>query len=273
MTERKFQKGTALIKEAAERKPGSRRFTPNIFWRAGDVRTIAFLTSADEIPKVLLHQMVPIPDDRFDSGVRYENIVCKKDPSMVEEFGGACELCDTLKHQPAERFMALAIDLDPIKDGKKVTGLRVKTNRAKNKDGVETDYPQWGIVIQASKNFFSYFGAYAENGGDIREVAWEIQREGKSTDTKYHPFIVMNGPNAVPLPDLSKIVDDIPSLDELLENMASDEKYAEAETVSPSSIKQFGGSSKKPAVTDDDGVATGERAADFAKIRDEVAVY
>lgn len=273
MAERKFQKGTALIKEAAERKSTSRRFTPNIFWRAGDVKTIAFLTPADEIPKVLLHQMVPIPDDRFDSGVRYENIVCKKDPSMVEEFGGACELCDTLKHQPAERFVALAVELDPVKDGKKVTALRVKTNRGKNKDGVEQDYPQWGIVIQAAKNFFSYFGAYGDNGGDIREVAWEIQREGASTDTKYHPFIVMNGPNAVPLPDLSKIVDDIPTLDDLLENMASDAKYAEAETVPPSSIKQFGGSNKKPAATDDGATSGGERQADFAKIRDEVAAY
>lgn len=271
MAERKFQKGTALIKEAAERKNTSRRFTPNIFWRAGDVKTIAFLTAADDIPKVLLHQMVPIPDDRFDSGIRYENIICKKDPSMVEEFGGACELCDDLKHSPAERFVALAVELDPVKEGKRVTSLSVRTNRAKNKEGVEQDYPQWGIVIQAAKNFFSYFGAYSENSGDIRDVAWEIQREGASTDTKYHPFIVMNGPNAVPLPDLSKIVDDIPSLDDLLENMASDEKYAEAATVPPESIKQYGGSNKKKNTTDD-GVAQ-DRKADFDRIREEVAAY
>lgn len=272
MSNRKFQRGTDLIKEAAERKSTSRRFTPNIYWKAGDVRTIAWLTEAGDIPKVLLHQMVPVPDDRFDSGVRYENIICKKDPSMVEEFGGACELCDNLKHNPAERFVALAVELDPIKDGKRVTGLKVKTNRAKNKDGIEQDYPQWGLVIQASKNFFSYFAAYADSSGDIRDVAWEIQREGASTDTKYHPFIVMNGPNAVPLPDLSKIVEDIPSLDDLLENMASDEKYAVVDSIDPKSIKQFGGSGNK--TRNDDGVVpSGERQADFAKIRDEVAAY
>lgn len=269
MANRKFQRGTELIKEAAERK-ASRRFTPNIYWKPGDVRTIAFLTEASEIPKVLMHQMVPIPDDRFDSGIRYENIICQRDASMVEEFGGACELCDTLKHSPAERFVALAVELDPVKDGKKVTGLRVKTNRAKNKDGVETDYPQWGLIIQASKNFFSYFAAYADSSGDIRDVAWEIQREGGSTDTKYHPFIVMNGPHAVALPDLSKVVDDIPALDDLLENMASDEKYAEARGVDPGSIKQFGGKKK---ATDDGTVPSGDRAADFAKIREEVAAY
>jgi len=269
MTERKFQKGTDLIKKAAEKKSGGGRFTPNIYWKPGDVRTVAFLTEAGEIPKVLVHQMVRVPDDRFDSGFRYENIICKKDPSMIEEYNGACELCDDVKHDPTERFIALAVELEPIKEGKRITSLQVKTNRAKNKDGVETDYPQWGLIMQASSNFFAYFANYSDNGSDIREVAWEIHREGGSTDTKYHPYIVMNGPNAVSLPDLSDVVDSIPELDDLLEGMASDEKYAEAATLEPGSQMTFGGRKK----VETGSVPTGERASEFERIKEEVHAY
>lgn len=269
MAGRKFQKGTDLIKQSAERKAG-RRFTPNIYWKPGDVRTLAFLTEASEIPKVLLHQMVRIPDDRFDSGYRYETLLCKKDPSMIEEFGGKCELCDDVEHDATERFVALAVELEPIRDGKKVTSLKVKVNRAKNKDGVDTDYPQWGYVAQASKNFFSYFAAYSEATGDIRDVAWEIHREGGSTDTKYHPFMVMSGTSAVALPDLSKVVEEIPSLDDILEQMGSDEKYQEVSGLEAGSQMSFGGKKK---TSDDGAVPSGERATEFERIRESVNAY
>jgi len=270
MATRKFQRGTELIKQAAESKGGGRRFTPNIFWKPGDVKTIAFATEAEQIPKVLVHQVVRIPDDRFDSGFRIENIICKKDPSMIEEFGGSCELCDEVKHDATERFVALAVELEPIKDGKKVTGLKVKTNRAKNKDGVETDYPQWGLVMQASSNFFSYFAAYSDAGNDIREVGWEIQREGGSRDTKYHPFIVMNGPNAVALPDLSEVLENVPSLDELLEGMASEEKYAEVAGLDPGTQISFGGKNK---TAESGTVPSGDRQTEFERIREELNAY
>src|SRR3954469_1258013 len=91
---REFRKGTDLIKQAAESKGGKRKFTKNIYWKTGDVRTIAWVTPADEIPKVRLHQMIRVPDDRFESGIRYETLLCKKDPSMVDESGGVCPLCD-----------------------------------------------------------------------------------------------------------------------------------------------------------------------------------
>lgn len=269
MSNRTFQKGTSLIKEAASRKGGGGRFTPNIFWKPGDVKTIAFLTEAGEIPKVLVHQMVRVPDDRFESGFRYENIICKKDPSMADEFGGSCELCDNVKIDPTERFIALAVELEPVKDGKQISALKVKVNRAKNKDGIEQEYPQWGLIMQASSNFFAYYANYADTGADIREVAWEVHREGGSTDTKYHPYIVMNGRNAVALPDLSEIADSIPSLDDLLEGMASEEKYAEVADLDPGSQPRFGGS-KKPT-TEGGTIPSGSRQTEFEKIREEVA--
>jgi hypothetical protein len=265
---REFRKGTDLIKQAAENKGGGkRRFTPNIYWKAGDIRTIAFLTSASEIPKVRLHQMVRVPDDTRDAGFKYETFLCKKDPSMVEEFGGACELCDRVEHDAAERFVALAIELETVKEGRKVKEVRVKYDEGKNKDGEDVKYPRWGLVIQAAKNFFSYYAAYDEATGDIRDVAWEIHREGGSTDTKYHPFVVMNGTSAAALPDLSEIIENIPTLDQLLEEMGTEEKYAQVATVEAGSQPTFGNKSRKE---ESGTVPTGDRATEFAAIRDEV---
>lgn len=261
-----FRTGTDLIKQSATGS-GKRRFTPNIYWKAGDIRVIAWLTAAGDIPKVRLHQMVRIPDDTRDSGFRYETFVCKKDPSMVDEFGGACELCDVVGHEASEKFVALAVELDLVKEGKKNKELSVKVDTVKKDDGSEQDYPRWGIVIQASKNFFSYFAAYDENSGDIREVAWEIHREGGSTDTKYHPFVVMNGPNALPLPDLSEVAKDIPAVTDILESMATPEKYEQAKDLEPGSQPSFGGKKK---TTDSGTVPTGERSTEFAKMREEV---
>lgn len=263
---KQFRKGTDLIRQAAESK-GKGRFTPNIYWKPGDVRTIAFVTAADEIPKVRLHQMVRIPDDSRESGFRYETFLCKKDPSMIDEFGGECELCDRVEHDAVERFVALAIELDAIKEGKRIKEVKVKYNTVKKDDGTEAEYPRWGLVIQAAKNFFSYFAAYDEAQGDIREVAWEIQREGGSTDTKYHPFVLMNGPNAVPLPDMSDVLDEIPTLDELLEQMGSEEKYEQTADLDAGSQPTFGG---RRQASDTGTVPSGDRATEFAKIREEV---
>ena len=267
----KFRKGTDLIKQAAENKGGGRRFTPNIYWKPGDVRTLAFVTSADEIPKVRLHQMVRIPDDSRESGFKYETFLCKKDPSMSDESGGACELCDRVGAEATDRFVALAVELEAIKEGKRVKEVKVKyvSRKRTNDKGVEeeVEYPQWGIVIQAAKNFFSYFAAYDEATGDIREVAWEIHREGGSTDTKYHSFPLMSGPNAVALPDMSEVLDNIPTLEELLEQMGSDEKYEQIATLEVGSQPSFGG---KKRSEDSGTVPSGDRSTEFAKIREEV---
>lgn len=269
--ERKFRTGTDLIKQSAESK-GKRKFTPNIYWKAGDIKTIAWLTAAEDIPKVRLHKMVRIPDDSKESGFRWETLLCRKDPSMAEEFGGSCPLCDVVGHEAQEQFVALAIELDQIKSGKTVSGLEVVVDEVKRDDGTTVEYPHWGIVIQASKNFFSYFAAYSESQDtDIREVAWEIQREGGGTDTKYHPYVVMAGKSAVDLPDLSVYDDNIPSLYDLLEEMGSDEKYDAVSGLEPGSQPTFGGSKR----SDDSGtvIPVGDEKSEFEKIKESLTSY
>ncbi len=266
---REFRKGTDLIKKDAERKPSSRSWTPSIYWKKGDIRTIAWLTEAPQIPQVRLHKMVKFVDDSRQSGERYETFVCHKDPTYLEDSGGQCALCDRVEHEASTQWVALALELETVKENKRVTDVQVKYNSYTNKETNETtDYPQWGLVIQASGNFFAYFAAYHESTGDIRDVAWEIHREGGSTDTKYHPFPVMMGTSAAPLPDFVDLMDKIPSLNDLLEEMGSDEHYAQVAQLEKGSQPSFG--NKEPKKPAKNGTPSGDRATDFDKIRQQL---
>ncbi len=258
----KFRTGIQEIQKQAAGSGGKKnRWTPNIYWKAGDSKTLAWLTDATEIPKVALHPFVRVPDDSREQGFRYETFLCRKDESMIDESGGYCELCDRVGHEPVIKFVAMAVELEAIKEGKRTTGLKIAYDTRKNKEGVEVDYPRWGMVTQASKNFFSYLAAYHENTGDIREVGWEIVREGGSTDTKYHHFELK-----APLPDLSEL--EVPDVTEVLENMGSDEKYAMVADIGANSQPEFDNGSKP---VDAGTVPSGSRDSEFAKIREELS--
>jgi hypothetical protein len=261
MSESKFRTGISEIKKTAA-GGGGKRFTPNIYWKDdGESKTIAWLTSASEIPKVDLHLFVKVPDDTRDQGFRWENFLCRKDASMIDESAGYCELCDRVGHAPVTKFVGQAVELKPTKEGKKVTKLEVLTVARKNKDGVEVEYPQWGLVFQAAKNFMSYLAAYEESTQDITEIAWEVIRDGKDNQTKYHHM-----PLVTPLPDLSKLVEDIPTVIELLEEMGSDEKYEMVKEIAAGSQPSRFGSDKENS---ESGSAS-SRDEEFERIRAEV---
>ncbi len=258
-----FRKGVGLIKETAESKGGARKFTPNIYWKEGDIRTLTFVTPADEIPKVRLHQMVQVPDDSFERGFKYESFLCRKDPSMAAESNGQCILCDHIGHDATERFVALAVELEPIKDKKETVGFNVLVNKVKRDDGTEVDYPRWGLVIQGAKNFYAWLAAYDESKGDITKLGFEIHREGASIGTKYHFF----PEKGTPLPEnLQEVLEDIPTLEALLEEMGSEEKYSMLSEVEPGSQPSFGNSAPaKPQ--------TNSRQSRFDKVKSEVESY
>jgi hypothetical protein len=219
------------------------------------------LTNAPDIPKVSLHQFVRVPDDSREQGFRYETFLCRKDESMTDESGNYCELCDRVGHEPSIKFVATAVELEAVRDGKRIKELKIAYDEKDNKDGEKVQYPRWGLVTQASKNFFSWLAAYHENVGDITEVGWEIVREGDSTDTKYHHFELK-----APLPDLSGL--EVPSVEDLLEAMGSDEKYAMVSDIKAGSQPTFGGDNKPSQ--DSGTVPTGTRDAEFAKIKAEL---
>lgn len=260
-----FRTGTDEIRKTADSKGGARRFTPNIYWNDGDIRTVVFTTGAEEIPKVRLHQMVRIPDDKFERGYRFETFLCHKDPSMVEHTGGECVLCDHIGHQASEKFVALAVELEAIKEGKRTKELVVKYNTVKREDNTEVDYPRWGVVIQGAKNFFSTLAAYDDARGDIREVAFEIQREGATISTKYH-FYAEAG---IDLPDLTEVLEVMPDLFELLEEWGSDDQYAKLEGVEPGSQPTFGDRNSSDSKVTTNG-SSNDRKTAFAAIKEKV---
>lgn len=181
---------------------------------------------------------------------------------MIDESAGECELCDRVGHEAATKFVGQAVELKATKEGKKTTKLEVLTRTAKNKDGVEVEYPQWGLVFQAAKNFMSYLAAYEESTQDITELPWEVIREGKNQDTKYHHM-----PLAVPLPDLSEVVADIPNVIEILEQMGSDEKYEMvADIAAGSQPNRFSKNDKGEA----EGGSPSSRDDEFERIKAEV---
>lgn len=199
---------------------GAGRFTPYISWSDGDAKTIAFLTPAESIAKVKIHNFVKINDDS-EKGFHWATFMCRKDPAWAEESNNQCPLCDIHGHKVKEQNVGIAVELNPItKPGSAmVVGLEPVIKTFKKQDGTEGSTPQWGLVIQSFGNFWNYFYARAKKYGEITGVAYDISRVGNDKNTTY----VIDALNNIEVPDLSEY--NIPDLADVLESMGSVEKY------------------------------------------------
>jgi hypothetical protein len=184
------------------------------------------------VPLVKWHNYIKIPTPGGQKDFRYATFMCRKDPAWAEESGNQCYLCDIIGHKPDEKHVAVAVELEPIRTGRKVTELKVKTRQYTRDDGSVVEYPQWGLVIQKLSNFFSYFSAWREKyDTEITEVAFDITRKGGDKSTTYPVFPI----ETADIPDLSEFEDKIPSLEDVLENLGSLEHYAELQGIEPGS--------------------------------------
>lgn len=227
-----LRKGTEEIRKA-EKGGGGGKYTSFIGWKDGDTKLVYFITPAEEIPKLKLHSFVEFPTE---DGSRYDTLVCRKDPAFRDESGNTCELCDRVGHSPTEKFVALAVELEAVKDGKKIRDVSVVMRSYEDREGNEREVPQYGLVIQAARNFFAPYVAW-DGRVELSETSFEIEREGASTDTKYYFFPVDAKP------DLDGL--EIPSLEEVIERMGSEEKYEAVAELAPGSQKSWGGDTKK----------------------------
>lgn len=227
-----LRKGTDEINRTAESSGSGGKYTSFIGWKDGDSKVVYFLTEPQEIPKLKLHSFVEFPTD---DGTRYDTLVCRKDPAFRDEYGGECELCDRVGMASTEKFVALAIELEPVKSGKTIKGVNVAMRGYKDREGNDREVPQIGLVIQASRNFFAPYVAW-ESRKDLAETSFEVERSGASTDTKYFFFPVDAKP------DLTDV--EVPSLEEVIERLASDEKYSDVAELKPGSQKSWGDKNK-----------------------------
>lgn len=210
------RQGTAALKPSG----GGGKFVPFISWSDGDAKTVTFLTPADQIAKIKIHNFVKIPDDS-QKGFHWDTFMCRKDPAWLEESEGQCPLCDVVGHKPKDQNVAIAVELTPlVKPGTSfVTGLEPVIRTFKKQDGTEGTAVQWGLVIQSFGNFFNYFAARAKKYGDITGIAYDISRIGNDKNTAY----VIDALNNIELPNLTEY--QIPTLLEVLESIGSAEKY------------------------------------------------
>lgn len=201
---------------------GGGRFTPYISWKENDVKTIAFVTPVEKIAKVKIHNFIKVPSDN-ERGFNWETFMCRKDPAWMNESNGECYICDVLGKKPQERHVAVAVELEvQMKPNQPVVlSAKVKTRNFKREDGTEIDYPVWGLVIQGFKNFYNYFTAFGQKYGSINHTIFDITRIGGDESTAY-PITPLSGAD---VPDLSAYLDQIPSIEELLEKLGSKEKY------------------------------------------------
>jgi len=232
-----LRKGTEEI-HRAEKSGGGSKYTSFIGWKDGDTKLVYFTTPAEEIPKLKLHAFVEIPYEDEDGNelTRYDTLVCRKDPAFREESGNTCDLCDRVGHAPTEKFVALAVELEAVKDGKKIKGVNPVMRSYEDREGNEVEVPQVGLVVQAARNFFAPLIAW-DSRVDLAGTSFEVERQGASTDTKYFFFPVDAKP------DLEGL--DIPELEDVIERMGSEEKYEQVANVQPGSQKQWGDSNKK----------------------------
>lgn len=211
-----LRKGTAHLKASS----GGGKFSPYISWSDGDTKTVAFLTPLDEIAKVKIHNFVKIADENSQKGFRWGTFVCRKDPAFSDESNDTCPLCDLVGHKATEKHCAIAVELlaEP-ENSPHVQSLKVKTREGKKQDGTTQEYAQWGLVMQSFGNFFTWFSAFGQKYGGINDIAYDITRVGGDMKTTYPIIPLMN----VPLPNFSEY--NIPTLEDVIENLGSKEKY------------------------------------------------
>lgn len=212
-----LRQGREYLVESSNK--GVPRWTPFISWKNGDTKTIAFITSADEVAKIRLHNFVKIPADN-EKGFTWDSFMCRKDPAWAEESGNQCQLCDIIGHKAQERHVAIAVELEPVGNAKSKQ-FRVRTVEREREDGSKVEYPQWGLVAQAFGNFYNYFTTFAEREGDIVGHVFDVTRKGADTQTAYPVFPISNAE----VVDLDQY--DIPTLVDVLGEMGSQEKYDE----------------------------------------------
>lgn len=239
-----LRRGSDLIRKSAESSGGG-RYTPFITWGKDETKTVYFVTPLEEMSKVLMHQFVRkvVEDEDGDKRDLWLTFMCRKDAAWQGESHGKCQLCDEINHKATERFVALAVELEPEYDAdNEIISVKVKYRTGTNSDGAEVEYPQVGLVIQSARIFFTHLAAWDQKRpGIVERSSWEISSEGEKTQKQYHFFPVKNI-----IPDVDSIKEFIPSLESVLENLGSLERYnKELEGVRAEDQPKFGDDKKK----------------------------
>jgi len=221
-----LKKGMAAVRESIERSQrssGPKTYTETnwFYWKAGDNKALRFLTDANDIYVVPVHENVPT-----HNGMK-KSFVCRS------VFDAPCELCARGKDQPGSyrRDVGYGVavareEVYEMVDGeRKLTGYRdVTTTYETVVDGktVTKKKPWVGIVSQGMRNFWNQIAVISEKYGSLRDREIEIQRMGTGTDTTYMAFALPEKPIEGIDERYSKFV---PDVEAFLNRIGSQEYY------------------------------------------------
>lgn len=229
-----FQRGIDALKQTGGGGGGS-LFTPFVKWNDGDSKYVAILNPVEDIPKVFVHEFIPV-DKRDDGKPIFAEFLDRTAPPIGEDEDPLTEKGS----EPRERNIAVAVELEPVlgqgRGGRqRPKGFEVKTTEFKRKvlddDGEDTGdkeevvAPAIGFVMQSGANFFGYLGSFNEEEGPHQDVAFKVKRRGGDKQTAYDwtPYVDQEL-------DLSNVVDFVDGisylrrdLDELLPELEAAE--------------------------------------------------
>ena len=218
-----LKKGMAAVKESLERSQRSSAPSKDyvetnwFYWKAGESKAVRFLTDANDIFVVPVHENVPAHDGKT------KTFVCR------QAFDASCELCaDKVYRRDVGYGVAVLREevYEEVDGQKKLTGYRDVVSNYESEEGGKTvikKKPYVGIVSQGMRNFWNQIAVISEKYGSLRDREIEIMRQGAGTDTTYMAFAL--DPKTIENIDTrySKFV---PDIEGFLTRIGSEEYYA-----------------------------------------------
>jgi len=208
----------AAVMAAAEKSKFSSGSINFLYWESGESKTVRFLSEAEEIFVVKVHERV------LDKLGKKKTFICRK------EFDAECVLCKA-EFRARDIGWGLAVLRQEVieedeKTGKKVvTGYKDFTHEVEiEEDGKKSKKtrPFIGIVNQSPNNFWTYVNAVEQKYGSLKSFDTEVKRVGADRKTQY---IFFPSP-AVEIPDMDKRYTKFaPDLGGYLERLGSAEYY------------------------------------------------
>jgi len=221
-----FRKGGDAVVAAAA-KGGSGAWAPIMRFEGGESKYIQFMQPMDDIYTVLMHQFI-IVGEREDGGPIYERFISRRDPAL-DGAKGYDEIQDRFGYKPTERSVAVALEVEPVYgegkgSRKKIEGFDVVERQYENQEGETVTVPNFALIIESPKTFFTHLAANA----DIKEVdesVFVVKRTGKGTDTTY--TFIDTGEPALDVEDLYQEFFETFDLEAWLENLADENRMRE----------------------------------------------
>ena len=242
-----LKKGMEAVKESLERSQRSASQSPTtytetnwFYWKAGEAKAIRFLTDANDIFVVPVHENVPAHDGKN------KTFVCRK------AFDATCELCDNKVYRRDVGY-GVAVLREEVKEDGKTTGYRDVTSTYEADENGKTvlkKKPYVGIVSQGMRNFWNQIAVISEKYGSLRDREIEIMRQGAGTDTTYMAFALDKKEIENIDSRYSKFV---PDIEAFLNRIGSQEYYdAQLHGIKPEVKDDFSTTTTASASTEDE---------------------